>query len=83
MRVAISVPTEAEYNELNNRLGGLGFVKLPKKNYIYHKQQTCIDLDMVDKGVYCSSKGDFIDCGYKIIPYSELKANNFKIEIEI
>lgn len=87
MKVAIHTPTEAEYNELMEYLQEkdyewkTGFLPTQVNNHDEYKDQTVICLSDMDI-TYCRYTYAVVEC-YQIIPFSELKANNYKIEVQL
>ncbi len=83
MKVAISTPTEAEYNELMEYLESKGYTwasgnpPTQSKNWGIYEDKTQIAVGKEYKEItYCVSHKE-------VIPYAELKANTFKIEIQL
>lgn len=87
MKIAIHTKTESEYLELMKYLEEKEYdwetgLKPTDPNYFEdYKDQTVICFDVMDI-TYCRYTSAVVD-GYKIIPFADLKANNFKIEIQL
>ena len=87
MRIAISTPTEAEYNELMEHLESKGYEcssLIADYAWEYYVDKTAIYLETGELDTVEYSDVEFYEQEkYPVIPYSELKANNFKIEIQL
>lgn len=87
MRIAISTPTEAEYNELMEHLESKGYIwadeKKPTEYDFWFKEMQDTAISITEKEIQYADTHFYREENYFVIPYSELKANNFKIVIEM
>ncbi len=87
MKIAIHTPTESEYLELMQKLEEKEYewttgLQPTDPNYFKeYKDDTHICID--DKELSYSNKAQAMYDEYTIFAYSDLKANNFKIEIQL
>jgi hypothetical protein len=79
MKIAIHTPTELQYKELTDKLSNGRNVSVYPFHLAYG-EDTVVEYDTHSKDFYITKK---FMAEKPIIPYSDLKANTFKIEIQL
>jgi hypothetical protein len=81
MKIAIHTPTESEFNELIKHFDSKSITCRFIPLFTIYSNQTCFRYN--DSEYWFSPKSYYMGEGYSIIPFSDQKANNFKIEIQL